>query len=224
MPHALACDAVSVRHRKQRWSGLFRRFVFGFDVMRFNGSLCARAACLVAVLAFALLLPATARADAFSDALKGFTTDEYSDTVEAIEAIAKSDSPRAAPVIEALAAEKLFFIGDPAGVFIDTGGGKYVDAATGATATPAKDPELVRQNNRVRSLVDSVVGDLTLLSPDAAKRRDAAASVFRSRNPAALPALEQAIAAEKDASIKARWSAHGRRSSPSMRTPPRPTA
>ena len=158
--------------------------------------------CVLAALALTVFVPATARADEFADALKGFTTDEYSDTADAIETLAKSGNPRAAPVIEALSGEKLYFLADPPVVFIDVGGGKFVDAATGAPVTPASAPEPVRQNNRVRSLVDSVVGDLTLLSTDPAKRRDAAISVLRTRNLAALPSLEQAIAAEKDASIK----------------------
>ncbi len=164
----------------------------------------SRVAPLLAILAFLCLAfaPHYARADAFTDALKGLTTDEYSDTIDALDAIAKSGNPRAATVVQALADEKLLFVADPAGVFIDAGGGKFIDAATGVAATPDKVPEPVRQNNRVRGLVDSVLGDLTLLSPDPAKRRDAAASVFRSRNPSALPSLDQAITAEKNVSIK----------------------
>ena len=141
-------------------------------------------------------------ADDFQDALKGFTADTYGDTADAIDAVSKSGNPRAASVIEALQADTLFFLDDPAGVFIKSTDGKYSDAATGAPATPKAEPSAVRQNNRVRSLVASVVGDLTLLSPDAVKRREAATTVFRTRNLAALPTVEQAIAKERDPSIK----------------------
>ena len=158
---------------------------------------------LVAILTLVTIMPALASADEFADALKGFTADSYSDTADAIDAVAKSGNARAAAIIEALQAEKLYFLADPPGVFIKAADGKFADAATGTAATPASEPDVVRQNNRVRSLVASVVGDLTLLSPDPAKRREAAATVFRSRNPAAIATLEQAIAKETDPSIKA---------------------
>ena len=157
---------------------------------------------LAAILTLLTMTPALASADEFADALKGFTVDSYSDTAEAIEAVAKSGNARAPAIIEALQNDRLYFLADPAGVFIKTADGKFVDAATGAPATPSADPDPVRENNRVRSLVASVIGDLTLLSSDPAKRREAAATVFRSRNPAALPPLEQAIAKETDPSLK----------------------
>jgi urea transport system permease protein len=138
----------------------------------------------------------------FEDALKGFTTDSYSDTADAIDAVAKNGNPRAAAIIEALQAEKLYFVGDPPGLYIKAGDGAFVDAATGAAAKPASDPDPVRLNNRLRGIVASAVGDLTLLSSDAAKRREAAATVFRTRNAAVLPTLEQAIAKETDPGIK----------------------
>ena len=156
---------------------------------------------LVALFALATIIPTYARADEFSDALKGFTADSYSDTADAIEAIAKSGDPRAAAVIEALQSESLYYLASPPGVFIKSATA-YIDAASGAPATPATEPDRVRQNNRVRSLVASVAGDLTLLSSNPAKRREAAETVFRTRNPAALATLDQAIAKEKDASTK----------------------
>lgn len=42
---------------------------------------------------------------------------------------------------------------------------------------------------------------MNLLNPDARIRRDAAAAVFKSRDPATLPTLDLAIAAETDAGI-----------------------
>ena len=135
--------------------------------------------------------------------LKGFTTDSYSDTADAIAALSTGGSPRAAAIIEALRAEQLYFIGDPPALYIKTADGKYQDAATGAAVTPPSDPDPVRLNNRLRSVVESAVGDLTLLSPNMAKRREAADTVFHTRNPAVLPTLDQAIAKETDATTKA---------------------
>ena len=99
--------------------------------------------------------------------------------------------------------------------------GKFVDAATGAPVTPATEPDPVRQNNRVRSLVASVIGDLTLLSSDPAKRREAAATVFRSRNPAALRRSNRRSRRKPIPRSRRRSSARAR---PSSRHPPmRPT-
>ena len=162
------------------------------------------AAILLGVVAGFLvaLLPRVASADDFSDAVKGFAADSYSDTAATVESVAGSGNPRAADIIGALQAQTLYFLGDPPAVFIKAGDGSFVDAATGTPATPSAAPDPVRQNNRVRALVDSVVGNLTLLSSDPAKRSEAAATVFRSRDPAARAPLELAIAKETNASIK----------------------
>ena len=167
-----------------------------------TGCLQAARVALVACV-FAAFFPLVAFADDFTDALKGFTTDSYGDTAAAIETISKSDNPRAVAVIEALQADALYFLDDPAVVLLKGDDGKYSDAATGAPTTPTADPNVVRQNNRVRSLVASVVGDMTLLSSDPVKRRAAAATVFRTRNATAMPTLDKAIAKERDSAIKA---------------------
>ena len=79
-----------------------------------------------------------------------------------------------------------------------------IDAVTGAAVTgnPPGDLDTVRINNRLRRSIDAALGGLTLLSPDPAKRYDAAQAVFKSREQNALPALEAAIAKENDSGIK----------------------
>ena len=62
----------------------------------------------------------------------------------------------------------------------------------------------VRMNNAVRGAVDAALGSLRLFAPDAAIRLDAAEAVFHSHDPAALPALERALAHESDAGVKRR--------------------
>ena len=57
----------------------------------------------------------------------------------------------------------------------------------------------MRLNNRVRARLDAALGSLTLLGPDPAMRLEAAQAVFKSRDPAALPALDAALAKETDA-------------------------
>src|SRR4029079_12468255 len=60
----------------------------------------------------------------------------------------------------------------------------------------------IRVNNRIRRAIEAAVGSLTLMNPDPVRRLEAARAVFRSRDAAALPALDQAIAGEQDPLVK----------------------
>jgi len=147
---------------------------------------------------------AGARAESFDDALSGFAGDSYSDTEKAIEAIAASGNPRAAIVIGALQDARLFFNAGTKKVYVKTESGTLLDAATGEAAAgeTISDLKLVRINNRLRRAIEASLGSLTLLAPDPAKRFEAAQAVFRSRDAAALPALDAALAKETDAGVK----------------------
>jgi len=82
--------------------------------------------------------------------------------------------------------------------------GKAIDAATGAPVDSIPDSaSAVRLNNRLRRTVDSALGGLTLLSPDAAARISAAQSVFRSHEDTLLPVIEGALAKETNRTAKA---------------------
>jgi urea transport system permease protein len=59
----------------------------------------------------------------------------------------------------------------------------------------------VRVNNRLRRAVRSALGALTLMSPDATTRREAAAATFQSADPDSIELIETALAAEKDVAI-----------------------
>src|SRR4029453_11466276 len=74
------------------------------------------------------------------------------------------------------------------------------DALTGKPAGAGNEAELdrVRVNNRLRGVIEAAVGSLTLMSPDPRVRRGAAEALFKRPDPAALAALDAAIAAEKD--------------------------
>ncbi|MGZ5897306.1 MAG: urea ABC transporter permease subunit UrtB [Xanthobacteraceae bacterium] len=154
------------------------------------------------MLVFGLLLPAGAQAQTFEAALAGFATDSYSDTEAAITAIAASGNPLALQVISALQDGRLQFSADKK-IYIQTPGG-LLDAATGASVSgpPPTDLNPVRLNNRLRRAVDAAIGSLTLLSPDPAKRLDAARAVFKARDVDALKALNTAIERETESRIK----------------------
>jgi urea transport system permease protein len=144
-----------------------------------------------------------ASAEAFERALQGFLTDSFSDTADAIEAVATSGHARSAIVLEALQNGRLLYSVEAKKVFIKGKAGTLHDAITGAAIESAPaDVDNVRLNNRLRGMLSGVIGGLTLMSPDPAQRLEAAQSVFKSRDATALPALEKAIATEKDAGVK----------------------
>jgi urea transport system permease protein len=161
-------------------------------------------ACVPVLLALALIVSAptnAARAAPFDDALASLAKDNFGETQKAIDALATSDNERAAAVLEALRDRRLQF--DDTGIVCYTdAAGKLIDARTGAeVATPPTNLKTARLNNRVRNTLEAVLGAMTLMSPDPAKRRSAAEAVFRSRDATALPALLKARDAEKDADI-----------------------
>jgi urea transport system permease protein len=156
------------------------------------------------VVVVGLLLAATAaNAQSFDEALSGFTADSFSDTETAIGAVARSGNPRAAQVIGALQDGRLLFDPDRKKVFIKEKDDRLTDAATGeaAGAAPAS-LQPVRLNNRLRRAVEAALGGLSLFADDPGRRFDAAQAVFKSRDSAALPALESALAKETDPRVK----------------------
>jgi urea transport system permease protein len=161
-----------------------------------------RAAALSLLLIVAFAAPAFA--GAFEDAVAKFANDDYSDTADAIDAVAASGNPLAFPIISALQDERLFADPESKKVFIKQADDKIVDAATGAAVDKLPDGATeVRLNNRLRRSVDAAIGSLTLMSPDPGKRIAAAQSVFKSHDEAALPVVDEALAKETNKTAKA---------------------
>jgi urea transport system permease protein len=156
---------------------------------------------LAAAFAFLIVLLAAApqaRAQGAADVLIGLTTDKFPDTERALTEIAASGLPTAPQIIDALAANRLWFNGPSQKVYFTDEAGKVFDAATGETAADVSTGALkrVRLNNAVRRSLDAARGALTLMSPDPVRRRTAADSVFKSRDATALPLLEAALERE----------------------------
>src|SRR6202022_2272425 len=89
-----------------------------------------RALVLSIFLIAAFALPAFA--GPFEDAVAKFANDEFSDTEEAIGAVATSGNPLAFPIISALGEDRLSADPDTKKVFITQPDGKIIDATTGA--------------------------------------------------------------------------------------------
>jgi urea transport system permease protein len=155
-------------------------------------------------VAFGLLLAAAAaNAQSFDEALTGFTADSFSDTENAIGAVARSGNARAADVIAALQDGRLLFDPDGKKVYIKENDDRIAEAATGqAVAGAPANLRPVRLNNRLRRAVEAALGGLSLFAEDPGRRFDAAQAVFKSRDEAALPALESALAKEAEPWVK----------------------
>jgi hypothetical protein len=162
------------------------------------------AAALVAGLLGAGLTPTSLRADAIDDVLAKFATDRFPDTEKGIQDLAASGIATGPAMLDALAANQLFFDPSTKGVYFKDSSGAHIAAKSGAAAEGVTEARLkkVRLNNSVRAAMQTAQGALTLMSPDPAKRRSAAETVFKSRNPASLPLVQTALAAEKDPKIR----------------------
>jgi urea transport system permease protein len=158
----------------------------------------ARLAAALAFLAALLVSVPQARAQGPGDILTAFTTDKFPDTERALNEIATSGLATAPQVVEALAANRLWFNAPARKLYYADEAGKIFDAATGAAAPDVTTGSLkrVRLNNAVRRSLDAARGALTLMSPDPARRKTAADSVFKSRDAAALPLVEAALEKE----------------------------
>jgi urea transport system permease protein len=82
--------------------------------------------------------------------------------------------------------------------------GKAIDAASGAEVTLPANAEDVVNNNRVRGELDAAKAALSLLSPDRDVRAKSINELKDAADEAKLPIIDQAIATEPDAELKAR--------------------
>ncbi|SNB69929.1 amino acid/amide ABC transporter membrane protein 1, HAAT family [Arboricoccus pini] len=160
----------------------------------------------ILLLAFLLCfgLSAETRADGFDDGLH-LLGGKFDDVERGVVILAGSGDQRAGAVLAALQDNRLMVVaGDPPSFFIRQADDSLLDAATlqpaGDAAAGAK---AVRVNNRIRRAAEAALGTLNLSSPNAAIRRQAADAVFKARDGEALPALEAALAKERDPDVKA---------------------
>jgi urea transport system permease protein len=141
-------------------------------------------------------------ADAQDDPFAGLAGTSYEDIRRGLETLALSGSKQAAATISALQAGTLY-IGPNRALYIKSADG-FTNARTGEPARDAPTTGLkpMRVNNAVRAAAQAAMGSLSLFSTDAHARAEGAEAVFKSRDPAALPALDRALAAEKDVGVR----------------------
>jgi urea transport system permease protein len=166
-----------------------------------NTAIHFRAFFLSLFLIAAFAVPALA--GPYEDGIAKFSTDDFSDTEEAVGVVAQSGNPLAFDIIAALQDGRLMANPDTKMVFLTYPDGKILDVATGAAVPSLPDGAVaVRLNNRLRRTVDAALGGLTLGSPDVAKRIQAAQSVFKTHDAALLPVVDAALEKETDKKAK----------------------
>jgi len=159
---------------------------------------------VAAFLLLGLVQPALADIRAEVDALG---QGDYAELEQAIGVLAATGDPAAAQVLQTLSDGDLYVRKSDGAVFKATRAGSgyaLTDPVTGAEAGTAgrSDVTRIRVNNKIRGLIRSASGALTLMSPDTKQRLSAAADVFRSGDPAQIALLDEAIAKESDAGVK----------------------
>jgi urea transport system permease protein len=139
----------------------------------------------------------------FEDAVAQFSEATFADSEQAVARLAVTSSPMAATIINALQDGRLYADSDAKKVYLKSVDGKVTDAVTGTAVSDIPDSaSKLRLNNKLRRAVEAALGSLTLLSPDPAKRVQAAQTVFKSRDAAALPAIDGALKTETNSAAK----------------------
>ncbi|MCP1337069.1 urea ABC transporter permease subunit UrtB [Futiania mangrovi] len=131
----------------------------------------------------------------------------FDETEQAIGALAATGDPRVADVLRALEAGDLYVRrGDNAVVEGARGGAGYVltDPLTGEALgeTGRTAVKKIRVNNNLRRAIAGALAGLTLMSPDAATRAEAAGTLLTRPDPTMIEALDAAIANETVAGIR----------------------
>ena len=140
--------------------------------------------------------------------VEALAADSFDETTKAVSDLAKSGDPRVSTILNALSAGDLYVAKTDKSVFIGKRDGSdyaATDPLSGTKLTPVarNAAEKIKVNNRLRRDIATAIGGLTLMSDNPAERRTAAEAILKSRDPEQIALLDQAIAAEKDAGIKA---------------------
>lgn len=125
----------------------------------------------------------------------------------AVGELAATGDPRAARILEALAAGDLAVRRADGRVVLGQREGRDLVASDPLTGEAlgtlgAREVERIRVNNQLRRAVRAAMAGLTLGSPDPRVRRSAAETLFRSRDAESLDALRDALVAETDGRVR----------------------
>lgn len=158
------------------------------------------------LLAWLLALPALAAQAAAPGVDPALLTplagDDTDARLQAIAALGQQPGPGAAAVLQALGNDQLYALPDGR-VLIGDGKGQATDPATGATLAMPAEASGIGINNRLRRAIEAALAGSRLFSDNPQERLAAARRLQQTGDPARLPLLEKALAAEKDAAVRA---------------------
>lgn len=161
--------------------------------------------CLVA----GLVSPALAQSDTESlrSLVDALAKGKYAETEQQIGALVATGDPAVAPALQALGAGDLYSRKSDGQVFIAEKNGKrftLTDPLTLEVEGDAGKREIkkIKVNNKLRRVIRSALGSLTLMAADPNVRVAAAEAIFKAQDPAGIDALETALAAETDDNVR----------------------
>ena len=138
----------------------------------------------------------------FPSGVAALNSDSFDDKIGAVNFLVGLGDARVVTVLQALAQERLFARMDGSLVYKEGDG--YKDAVTGEAARDAKPDDLseVTVNNRMRGILQGVLGQLTLGSPDPALRIKAAQAIADQPAPSSVTDLTAALDKERDPAVR----------------------
>ncbi len=131
----------------------------------------------------------------------------YDDRAELVHQIAATGDPQAVELLEALSAGEIRHLkSDKSVVRVEKGGAGYLvfDPITGEARGDVKrrGAKKIKVNNGLRREIAAALGAMTLMSDDPAKRLQAAETAFATGDPSQIAALDAALEAEIDDTVK----------------------
>ncbi|POF32145.1 urea ABC transporter permease subunit UrtB [Roseibium marinum] len=145
--------------------------------------------------------------EALRPLINGLAEGKYAETEKQIGALVATGDPAVAPALEALGEGDLYVRKSDGAVFIATKAGKgyaLTDPLTLEQAGEAgrRDVSKIKVNNKLRRVLRSALGSLTLMAADPQVRMAAAEAIFKARDPDGIEALDAALAAETDDGVR----------------------
>lgn len=154
--------------------------------------------------AFGIFLAGIASAQTVDELVAQLPSGSFNDRARVVAALAATGDPRVVDVLNALVEGDLAALKSDGTVVIVKGRDARIALTGEAIADPGRNAEKVKVNNALRRDIRAALGVLTLRDPDPVKRLSAADAAFRAPDPQQLSALEAAMAAEIDRTVKAR--------------------
>lgn len=158
------------------------------------------------LLAWLLATPALAAHAAASGVdpalLAPLAGDDTDARLQAIATLGQQPGPGAAAVLQALGNDLLYALPDGR-VLVGDGKGQAIDPVTGTALALPPEASGIAINNRLRRAIEAALAGSRLFSDNPQERLAAARRLQQTGDPARLPLLEKALAAEKDAAVRA---------------------